>query len=56
MLASAMALKMWAANPGRSGTATRVILALIFVERDAANDDVFHTACFFFHNRFLGCR
>ena len=50
MLASAMALKICAATPGRSGTPTSVIFGLVFVERDAANDDVFHAAGFFFHN------
>ena len=51
MLASPMALKMRAATPGLSGTADERDFGLVFVERDAANDDAFHAFGFFFHNR-----
>ena len=49
--ASASALKMRAATPGWSGTPTQGDLGLVLVERDAADDDVFHALGFFFHNR-----
>ena len=46
----ASALKMRAATPGLSGTADERDFGLVLVERDAANDDVFHAFGFFFHN------
>ena len=50
MAASPSALKMRAATPGLSGTADEGDFGLVFVERDAADDDVFHACGFFFHN------
>ena len=50
MVASPSALKMRAATPGLSGTRDERDFGLVFVERDAANDDAFHAFGFFFHN------
>ncbi len=51
MAASPRVLKIRPATPGLSGTPTEGDLGLIFVEGDAADDDVFHASGFLFHDR-----
>ena len=50
MFASAMVLKTFAAMPGLSGTPGDGDFGLVLVNRDAADDDIFHFWGFFFHN------